>query len=59
MTSEECIDRISKVLSRTITITNGPIFHLDGSSTTIINPGTDMLDRLWDISNIIKEYYKR
>ena len=52
MTAEECIDRIAKVLSRTITITNG-------SSTTIINPGTDMLDRLWDIANIIQEYYKR
>ena len=59
MTAEECIDRIAKVLSRTITISNGPIFHLDGSSTTIINPGTDMLDRLWDISNIIQEYYKK
>ena len=59
MTAEECIDRIAKVLSRTITISNGPIFHVDGSSTTIINPGTDLLDRLMDISSIVKEYYKR
>ena len=59
MTAEECIDRIAKVLSRSITVSDGPHFHVDGSSTTIINPGTDLLDRLWDISSIIKEYYKK
>ena len=59
MTAEECIDKIAKVLSRDITIAKGPEFHVDGSSTTIINPGTDLLDRLWDISSIVKEYYKK
>ena len=46
-------------LSRDITISEGPQFHVDGSSTTIINPGTDLLDRLMDISSIVKEYYKK
>ena len=59
MTAEECIDKIAKVLSRDITISNGPTFHVDGSSTTIINPGTDLLDRIMDISSIVKEYYKK
>ena len=59
MTAEECIERITKVLSRDITIAKGPEFHVDGSSTTIINPGTDLLDRIMDISSIVKEYYKR
>ena len=59
MTAEECIDKITKVLSRDITISEGPQFHVDGSSTTIINPGTDLLDRLMDISSIVKEYYKK
>ncbi len=59
MTAEECIDEITKVLSRDVTVAEGPHFHVDGSSTTIINPGTDLLDRLWDISNIVKEYYKK
>ena len=59
MTAEECIDKIAKVLSRYITISDGPHFHVDGSSTTIINPGTDLLDRLMDITSIVKEYYKR
>ena len=59
MTAEECIDRITEVLSRDITISEGPQFHVDGSSTTIINPGTDLLDRLMDISSIVKEYYKK
>ena len=59
MTAEECIDEITKVLSRDITISEGPHFHVDGSSTTIINPGTDLLDRLMDISSIVKEYYKK
>ena len=52
MTAEECIDKIAGVLSRYITIA-------DGSSTTIINPGTDLLDRIMDISSIVKEYYKK
>ena len=59
MTAEECIDKITGVLSRDVTISEGPQFHVDGSSTTIINPGTDLLDRLWDISSIIKEYYNK
>ncbi len=59
MTAEECIDEITKVLSRDITIAEGPHFHVDGSSTTIINPGTDLLDRLMDISSIIKKDYKK
>ena len=59
MTAEECIDKITEVLSRDITISEGPQFHVDGSSTTIINPGTDLLDRLMDISSIVKEYYKK
>ena len=59
MTAEECIERITKVLSRDITIAKGPEFHVDGSSTTIINPGTDLLDRIMDISSIVKEYYKK
>ena len=59
MTAEECIDKITDVLSRDITISEGPQFHVDGSSTTIINPGTDLLDRLMDISSIVKEYYKK
>ena len=59
MTAEECIDKIVGVLSRDVTISEGPQFHVDGSSTTIINPGTDLLDRLMDISSIVKEYYKK
>ena len=38
MTAEECIDKITEVLSRDVTIAEGPQFHVDGSSTTIINP---------------------
>ena len=57
MTAEECIDKIAGVLSRDITVSEGPQFHVDGTSTNIINPGTDLLDRLWDISSIIKKYY--
>lgn len=45
MTAEECIDRITKVLSR--------------GATTVASGGTDLVDRLMDISSIIKEYYKR
>lgn len=60
MTAEECIDKIAKVLSRDVTIADGPHFHVDGSSTTIIAPGgTDTVDRLMDISSIVKEYYKK
>ena len=59
MTAEECIDKIANVLSRGITISDGSHFYVDGSSTTIINPGTDLLDRLMDISSIVKEYYKK
>ena len=59
MTAEECIDRIDGVLSRDVTIAQGPHFHVDGSSTTIINPRTDLLERLMDISSIVKEYYKK
>lgn len=58
MTARECIDKIAKVLSRNVTIAEGPQFHVDDSSTTIINPSTDLLDRLMDISSIVKEYYK-
>ena len=60
MTAEECIDRIAKVLSRTITISDGPHFQVDGRSTNIIYPGgKDTLERLFEISSIIKEYYKK
>ena len=64
MTAEECIERITEVLSRDITISEGPEFldaiSVDGSSTTIIAApgGTDAIDRLMDISSIIKEYKK-
>ena len=58
MTARECIDKIAKVLSRDITVSEGSQFHVDGSSTTIINPGMDLLDSLMDISSIVKEYYK-
>ena len=59
MTAEECIERIMQVLSKDITVSEGTQFHIDGSSTTIINPGMDLLDRLMDISSIIKKYYKK
>lgn len=59
MIAEECIERITEVLSRDITISDGPHFQVDGRSTTIINPGTDLLDRMMDISSIIKEYSKK
>ena len=45
MTAEECIDRITRVLSR--------------RASTIAPGGTDLVDRLMDISSIVKEYYKR
>ena len=46
MTAEECIERITDVLSRR-------------STATIVSNGTDLLDRLMDISSIVKEYYKK
>lgn len=59
MTAEECIDRITKVLSMDITISNGPHFQVDGRSTTIIYPsGKDTIERLFEISSIINEYKK-
>ena len=45
MTAEECIDRITRVLSR--------------RADTVAPGGTDLVDRLMDISSIVKEYYKR
>ena len=57
MTAEECIDSITEVLSRDIAISDGPCFHIDGSSTTIVY-GKDTLDRLFEISGIISEYRK-
>ena len=57
MTAEECIDAITKVLSRDITISDGPHFQIDGRSTNIIYPsGKDTLERLFEIGSIIKEY---
>ena len=59
MTAEECIDKITEVLSSDITISDGPNFHMDGSSTNIIFPGgKESLDRLFEIGNIIREYKK-
>lgn len=59
MTAEECIDRITEVLSRDITISGGPHFQVDGRSTNIIYPGgKDTLGRLFEIGSIIKEYKK-
>ena len=59
MTAEECIDRITEVLSRDITISDGPHFQVDGRSTNIIYPGgKDTLERLFEIGSIIKEYKK-
>lgn len=59
MTAEECIDRITEVLSRDITISDGPNFRVDGSSTNIIFPGgKESLGRLFKIGSIIKEYKK-
>ena len=57
MTAEECIGRIEEVLSREITICNKPEFHIDGTSTTIAYPGgKETLERLIEISNIIREW---
>ena len=59
MTANECIDRITEVLSKGITISDGPHFQIDGRSTNIIYPGgKDTLERLLEISSIIKEYKK-
>lgn len=57
MTARECIDRIAKVLARDITISDCPIFQVDGRSTNTIFPnGKESLERLLEIGNIIKEY---
>ena len=57
MTAEECIDKITEILSRDITISDGPHFQIDGRSTNIIYPGGKYtLERLFEISSIIKEY---
>jgi hypothetical protein len=57
MTAEECIDRILEIVSRPIEVSDGPDFHVDGSSTTIIYPGgKDTVERLFEIGNIIKIY---
>ena len=59
MTAEECIDRIARVLSRSITVSDGPHFQVDGRSTNIIfQGGKESLDRLFEIGSIIKEYKK-
>ena len=60
MTAEECIDRVTEVLSRDITISDGPNFQIDGRSTNIIFPGgKESLERLFEIGNIINEYHKK
>ena len=57
MTAEECIDEITKVLEKDITISDGPNFQIDGRSTNIIYPdGKESLERLFEIGSIIKEY---
>ncbi len=45
MSADECIDKITKVLSR--------------RADAVAPGGTDLVDRLMDITSIIKEYYKR
>jgi len=59
MTAEECIDRITDVLSKDITISDGPHFQIDGRSTNIIYAGgKETHARLLEISSIINEYKK-
>ena len=59
MTAEECIDRITEVISRDVTISDGSYFQMDGRSTNIIYPGgKESLERLFEIGNIIREYKK-
>ena len=59
MTAEECIDRITEVISRPITLADRPVFHVDGSSTTMVFPGgKDLLFRIDEIALIINEYKK-
>ncbi len=59
MTAEECIDRITEVLSKDITMSDGPNFQIDGRSTNIIyHGGKETLNRLVEISSIINEYKK-
>ena len=58
MNAQECIDEIAKVLAKDITISNGPKFQIDGRSTNIIySSGKESLERLFEISSIIKKYY--
>ena len=60
MTAEECIDCIWEIVSRPIEVADGPHFQIDGRSTNIVYPGGKYtLERLFEISSIIKEYYKR
>ncbi len=59
MTAEECIDRITEVLSKDITMSDGPNLQIDGRSTNIIyHGGKETLERLCEISSIINEYKK-
>ena len=59
MTAEECIEMITEVLSRNITISDGPHFHINGRSTNIIyTGGKETIERLLEISSIINEYNK-
>lgn len=59
MTAEECIDKIVEVISRPITLADKPVFHVNGSSTTMVFPGgKDMLCRIDEIALIINEYKK-
>ena len=59
MTAEECIDRITGVISRPIAVADKPVFHVDGSSTNIIYPGgKDTLCRIEEIALTINEYKK-
>ena len=57
MTAEECIDHILEIVSRPIEVSDGPHFQINGRSTNIIYPGgKDTLERLLEISNIIRLY---
>ena len=57
MSAEQCIRRIEEVLSRDITISYRPQFHVDGSSTQVVyQGGKETLERLIEISNFIKQW---
>ena len=57
MTPEECIERIEGILSREITISDRPQFHVDGSSTQVVyQGGKETLERLIEISYVIKQW---